>query len=581
MGKKERKKSFDLSQMSVKEIVQAKDDVKLLLASLEDQHRKAEISDKAYKETKDKNQKKLEEVRTVLIDMGMRDIADKPPKELEEKKEPPSENQPVAQTAPAQATPAQSTTTPAQPGVQMPQPVQATQPSVNMELIETKLKAGTDRMSTVIDAVKESQKATDEKITRITESLGELRALIFGKESNTKDQVIRLEKLEEEMSGINPRKLEKEFGKRDKILTELSVDVDKLQNKMEIITRSMGEVQSTLRSVGNLENIATVNKDVMTKLREMQNISKMTDRMSDKVQKIFLDLNKKLELFMLYKSKQDTLDELSKELMKTVDGLSIKIEDYVEKRDLRNLQDDIYGVGNKIEDMRKIIDVIIPVIDLKMPESIKELQKKKESVEGIIMSLEKSYRDERISKEDYLSAKEKNEKALGDIQKKLKKEWEHLQEMIKQGKSDEIKPKQVEQSKPKEKKEEPKEEKPKAEEKPTNKPEEKKEQYNPEEKPIEKKEETKPEEKKEQPKEEKSSEKPEEKKEDKPAEKPEEKKESVTKKVMEKKEDPEIEGLDEATKQLLADLKDSLDKGLLSKDAYEASKKTILESVES
>ena len=102
------------------------------------------------------------------------------------------------------------------------------------------MQAGTEKINATINAVKESEKATDEKVQRITESLGEIRALIFGKESKTKDQQFRLEKLEEEVAGINPRKIEKEFGKRDRILTDIGMRTEKIESKMEALVKNVG-----------------------------------------------------------------------------------------------------------------------------------------------------------------------------------------------------------------------------------------------------------------------------------------------------------------------------------------------------
>ncbi|MFH1364937.1 MAG: hypothetical protein ABIH52_04790 [Candidatus Aenigmatarchaeota archaeon] len=568
---KEKKKSFDMTQMSVKQITQAKDDIQLILASLEEQYRKSEISDNAYKETKEKNTKKLEEIMAFLIDMGMRDIADKPPKELEKKTQDTPSESPSTPGTPQSGTP------PATPGTpQATVQVQAA-PAVNMELIDMKIKSGLERVNTIVEAMKESEKSTDEKIQRITESLGEIRALIFGKEERKKDQAIRVERLEEEMAEVDPRKIEKQFAKRDKTLTELLVKADKLETKQEIMTKNMGDVQSTLRSIGNLENIASVNKDVMNKMREMNNISTLTNRLSDKVQKIFIDLNKKLELFMMYKNRQDSLDELSKEMMKTVDGISIKMEGFVEKKDIDALKNDIYSLGNKIGDVNKMIDVIIPIVNLKMPESIKQLQKKKESIEGVLLSLEDSYRDERITKQDYISAKEKNEKALKDIEKKLKREWTRTQEIAKSGKlTTEAKTE-------------------KKEIKPAEATEEKKEPKTQEQKEIKTKkaviEKTKSvtgmpvlDEPEDEPKEEKPAEKTTEERADTI---PEKKKPTVTvepKKTETKKEakpkPAKTENVDSATQTLIDELKDTLDKGLISKEAYEESKKMLLESME-
>jgi len=559
MTKKE-KKSLDFTQMSVKQITQAKDEYQLLLASLEDQYRKADISDKTYKELKEKNTKKLEEVRNYLIDMGMRDVADRPPQELEEKKQATPEVQsrpPITPRNPPQAIPGQYP----QPMGQSPQ---AAAPSVNMELIDLKMKTSVDKVNSVIDAIKESQKSTDDKIQKITETLGEMRALVYTKEKDKQDQAIKIEKIEEEMEGVKPRKIERQFGERDKILADHGIKVEKLGAKMEIVIKNIGDIQSTLRSIGNLENISEVNKDVMQKLKEMQNLSKLTNRLSDRVQKIFMDLNKKLELFMLYKSKQDSLDELSKEMLKTVDGLSIRIEDYIEKKDIDSLKNDIFTLGNKIDDVRKIIDVIIPIINVKIPDPIRQLQNKKESIEGVLFSLEESYRDEKIPKNEYLSAKEKNEKQLKEIESKLKREWKKLQTTVKEGQNETVKAeeKPPEKVSPKEIPEE-KTKQVKAAEKPKEKPPEK--VSSKEEKPDE----TESSVEKNPPEKVSPKEIPEEKtKQVKAAEKP--------KAEPKKKEDD----IDDATQKLLDDLKDSLDKGLISKEVYEMSKKTLLEEYE-
>jgi len=66
MGEKE--KNLDLS---VDDLVKQKEEIEMLLSSLEDEYRNASISDKSYKEVKEKNQKRLDQIKSKLEELGI------------------------------------------------------------------------------------------------------------------------------------------------------------------------------------------------------------------------------------------------------------------------------------------------------------------------------------------------------------------------------------------------------------------------------------------------------------------------------------------------------------------------------
>jgi len=66
-----KKEKENLSDMSVDELIEKWKQVKELLDSLEDDYRKAEISESSYREAKEKNQRKFKQLTEILAGWGI------------------------------------------------------------------------------------------------------------------------------------------------------------------------------------------------------------------------------------------------------------------------------------------------------------------------------------------------------------------------------------------------------------------------------------------------------------------------------------------------------------------------------
>jgi tetrahydromethanopterin S-methyltransferase subunit B len=355
--------------------------------------------------------------------------------------------------------------------------------------------------------------------------------------------------------------------------------IEKLERKSDDMFKNLTQIRSLLESIGGLENIAKVDKDITKKMAEIDEKVKKINRLSDKTEKMYIDLNKKMEDFFLYQTKQDSLDEIVKEMMRTVDNMGLRMENLVNNEDFTTLKEDISLIGNRIDEMKRLIDIIVPIVKVKIPEPIKTLQKEKEDIENLMTSLEEEFRKGSFTEKDYKKARSKNQKKLTDIERKLEKEWNKLEESIAEEKPEEQKPKEEskveekevleEENKESDKDSEKSEEKTKKEEKTLEKPEKKTEEgpktkEKPPEEPQEQETpETKPKKTDENSKEEKQDQP---KKDEKVSEKPE------------NLNNQDIKVGDEKKEKLLAELSDSFDKGLIDKETFEATKK-MLESV--
>ncbi|MBI4182250.1 MAG: hypothetical protein HY520_04760, partial [Candidatus Aenigmarchaeota archaeon] len=289
--------------------------------------------------------------------------------------------------------------------------------------LDSKFTVEIEKMKTLLDAQKDAKAALDQKLLTISEGMGELRSLVYQREAIAKNQDLKVEKLGEQMAELKPEQMAKEFAKRDKSITDHDMRLEKIEFKLGDLLKTVTDIRSLLKSVGGLENIAAVNKEIAQKTASLEEKAKRVDRLSSKIEGMYVDLNKKMEDFFLYRAKQETLDELVKELMKASDNLGARLSDYVAKPDLAAIREDISGIGSRMREMKKLIDTVIPIVRLKLPARLQELQKGKDDIELVIATLEESHRKGTLAKQEFLEAKRKNQEKLAGVARALEEEW--------------------------------------------------------------------------------------------------------------------------------------------------------------
>jgi len=392
-----------------------------------------------------------------------------------------------------------------------------------------------EKLKVMIDGIREGKHATDETIRSLSESIGEIRSTVFQADGSLRETMLKMEKMEDEISEIKPTEIDKKLRGINEKMEKHEMALEKIEKKSEDLAEKINKVHEMLKGIGSTENLMTLNKDIQEKLDDINEAVKYIERLGSKTEKIFIELNKYLGDFIIYKSRQEDVEQSLKDIIKSIDAFNVKFEDYVSKKDLETMKEDDLVIKKQMEEINKVL----PILKAKLPDEIAELRREKEDIVLLLETMEEQSNEGKISKTEYEKAKKNNEKRLKEIQIKMEREWRKMENLFKLT-EDLIKLTETEKTlfpeKKEEKKEESKEEK-EPEEK-TEKVEEPKEE--PEEKPAE--------EKKEPAKEPKKEEKPKKagllgklfsgKKEEKPQEEP---KEEETSKEEENSEEEETE----------------------------------------
>jgi hypothetical protein len=128
-----------------------------------------------------------------------------------------------------------------------------------------------------------------------------------------------------------------------------------------------------------------------------------------------MDLSRGMDDMVMFKVRQEDLDESLREIIKSIDALNAKFEGYVSKKDLDVFREDMMIIKKQIESVNKVL----PLVDLKLPQEIIDLRREREDILLLLRSLQDQYENKKIDKSEYMSFKEGNQKRMEEIDRDL------------------------------------------------------------------------------------------------------------------------------------------------------------------
>ena len=84
-----------------------------------------------------------------------------------------------------------------------------------------KLVMDLEKLRAEVDGLKEVKFSSDERIKELAENLGEIRSLLFQKDSIVKELEAKLKVIDDSVSDVEPRKISKQFQKEEQLPKEI------------------------------------------------------------------------------------------------------------------------------------------------------------------------------------------------------------------------------------------------------------------------------------------------------------------------------------------------------------------------
>jgi chromosome segregation ATPase len=407
-----------------------KEDIKNMLKHLDDEYRKANISEKTYKELKERYKQQMSYMDNT-INPGEAAPADAVPAEQEKeekkggllgklfkkKEEAAAEPSPPAVTI--ESTVAESDAQKTDGGGN------ATQLSIEME-----------KLKVMLEAFRDQKKATDESIQSLFEGIGEVRSMSIQNDAIIRELTSKLEKIDDDVSTLRPKEIEKRFSQISETMEKYQLGMEKLQAKTDDMSEKINKISETVKVIGNTENLANLNQNVQRKLDDIREASNYVERLSSKAEKIFIDLKMELEDLVVFKSKQEAVEDAIKEIMKSLDAIGIKFEGYTTKKEMEEEKEDILILNKEQESIKNVM----AIVQTNVPEPILRLRKDREDIKLFLDSLDDQMKSGKLKMVDYESVKRKNIEKLKLIDDELVREWKKFEVLLKNAPPAEVKP---------------------------------------------------------------------------------------------------------------------------------------------
>jgi len=444
------------------DLVKEMEDVKSLMSHLEDEYRKANVSEKYYKELREKYAKKLNDIENKL-DIKKEKVESVKPMDIAEPKsaEVVKEDKPkigilgklIKRKEKTPEIKPEETKTSENPkdeievgeveemtpevieklAQQVAEQSGATGTASGVETEETPVEEESrkdveiEKLKVMIDTIRDAKRVTDESIQSLSESIGEIRSMAFQVDGSLRELALKVEKIDSDVSEIKPREIDKKFREFNSTLEKQQMVIEKFSKKSEDLAAKVNDIYNMMKEVGGIENLVNLTKNLKKKIDDIKELVRYSERVGSKTEKIFIELNKSLEDFVSYKAKQEALDDLSNDILKSIDGINVKFEGYVTKTDLDKFKEELNVIENQIQNINKAL----PMVELKLPETLISLKKEKNDIATFLDYLEEQFKTNKISRQEYETIKESNKKKLVEIEEKLKSEWEKVEKLLK------------------------------------------------------------------------------------------------------------------------------------------------------
>ncbi|MCS7123649.1 MAG: hypothetical protein RMJ17_03720, partial [Candidatus Aenigmarchaeota archaeon] len=204
--------------------------------------------------------------------------------------------------------------------------------------------------------------------------------------------------------------------------------LEKLEKMSYDMVKDVNEIRNVFREIGSVENLVNVSKRINEKFIKMENMLKDVEKISEKLEKHFVEINKKLEEFEEFKNKVVQIDGLSKDLLKSVDDINIKIGKLASEEEVFKLKEMLNEFTKDLEDVKKSVASGIPFLG-PLPEEIQKLQQEKEKIKLFLDSVDEQYKARKIKEEDYKKIREANLQKLADIDAQIRESIEKIKGM--------------------------------------------------------------------------------------------------------------------------------------------------------
>jgi prefoldin subunit 5 len=248
--------------------------------------------------------------------------------------------------------------------------------SGNIEVALTKI-------TTQLEALNEVRKANAEQFTRVSEQIGELRSAIMDSNRAISTIEVASTKAIDLVNSVQPDKLMMEVRKEDGKIESLKANIEANETIIKDLMKALKEMREQMNFYKGVDQVIKMNNDIKQEMLDIKKTEGLIGRHADRVETIFVEVEKKFYDFEKFNEAVKELDRSFKKLSTDFDKMRVSVEEKSDKKELVKLID-------KFTDFEKHTSNILKLLDQKSKTLVGEINSNFKSLKA---QLEKNLAD--------------------------------------------------------------------------------------------------------------------------------------------------------------------------------------------
>ncbi|MDI6826691.1 MAG: hypothetical protein QMD36_05950 [Candidatus Aenigmarchaeota archaeon] len=296
--------------------------------------------------------------------------------------------------------------------IREPEPEETEKPAVEMKEVAGLLMR-INKIEGRLDMFKETGEATQERIGRLAEEIGDLRRMILDREGSYSKLEADFEKVQTAVKEIEPVKIAKDFERFAGQLELNAAKMERVNTNLADLSKRLKTIENKFLMIKDFENLVGVIKKIGEKMGEIKEDKRYVDRLAGKIESIFSEMTDRLAELKQERETILKVDNLTREMVKSLDKFKIRFdEEAIKKKELdeikKSIAKEVKGISPEaFEELKRKVESF----DLQR-KSVDELEEEKDKIERLLERVEKDYKTGELSKESYEELKKANEEKL-------------------------------------------------------------------------------------------------------------------------------------------------------------------------
>lgn len=216
------------------------------------------------------------------------------------------------------------------------------------------------RMSTEIDKLKASvesfgeiRKATTEKMTSLSEQIGELRAMILDRDRTIQQLELKTSKSIDMVESVQPDKLMSGLQREDAKFEALKANLEGNEAIMERLMEELKEIRKKVEFFRGIEEIVKLSEEVRKELVDIKRVEATIHTQTDKAETIYAELRERFQKIELFNDKIQEIKAGNTQNTDDLVNLKAKLDNLVDKAEFDKLSNKIQRYIDALKDLNK------------------------------------------------------------------------------------------------------------------------------------------------------------------------------------------------------------------------------------